>query len=102
MSALEQLQVKIASYFEFYGVKVADMLATFSGVNQRRITQSFMDIIEGELYVRDEEKDTTTITCSLPKDISKAVQLFVELYMLDKYSTEALDAATEYLRKINR
>lgn len=97
---MDKLKIIISSYFAFFGVEIADMLDSFSEVDQRRITQVFMNIIEGELYKTDDEGETT-ITIPVAKDIEDVVLVFVKFYNLDKEVAGTLEMANDFFKKKN-
>ena len=92
MNKTEQLQIIIASYFKYWGDEVAEMLEAFEEIDQRRITQAFMNIIEGGHYVTGSDQ-VVKITIFVARDIRRVVEGFMTLYELDRRSEQTLKLA---------
>lgn len=92
---MEKLQIIISSYFAFFGAEIAGMLEAFSDADQRRITQMFMNSVEGDHYKTDDE-GVTELTIPVAKDIEEPVLVFVKFYCMDKEVGETLERAKEW------
>lgn len=98
MDKTEQLQIIIASYFKYWGDEVAEMLEMFEEIDQRRITQAFMSIIEGGHYVTGSD-NAVKITIFVAHDIYCVVSAFITLYEFDRRSVQTLKLIKSALSK---
>lgn len=97
---MEKLQIIIASYFAFFGEALAGILEAFSEADQRRITQMFMNIIEGDYYKTDDE-GITELTIPVAKDIEHPVLVLVKFYCMDKEAAECIERTKEWFKEKN-
>ena len=98
---MENLQIIVSSYFAYFGAEVAQMLEAFSETDQRRITQMFMNIIEGDHFKTDDDGNTE-LTIPVAKDIEKVVEVFVKFYCMDKEAGETLERAKRWTLSVNK
>jgi len=76
-------QTKVGSYFHYWQEHVDKAMGYLSMKDHHRVAQTFMDIVECDLYTYDED-GKTTLKMEVDEDISTLVNMLVTVYAMEE------------------